>query len=275
MKEASMTMSGRTASTALRVTPWAVFGALLAAAAAAVLLLPGGASAQGGTTFTATITNATNPEQIITPGAYLVHSSPGAFWSGGASANLGLERIAEIGDPGEAVASLGATALDPIPANGDSITFEFIAMPGDLFSSAQMLIGTNDGFVGAESVALFQGDAGRTFTLNLMGYDAGTEENAPLFSGFDAGQPDPDQGAANLDNGTVTSESIAPLDLVSGTQATLSIEASPVPTLLTPPDSGNAGLNLPGGGTAAWQLLALAAIGGAVLGAAVWTRRSA
>ena len=250
-----------------------VAGALVAAAALAVLLLPGVVSAQAGTTFRATITNTTNPEQIITPGAYLVHASPGEFWTGGGSANLGLERIAEIGDPGEAVASLGAVALDAAPANGASISFQFVATPGELFSSAQMLIATNDGFIGADSVALFSGDAGRTFTLNLMAYDAGTEENTGLFSGFDGGQPDPVQGAANVDNGTATAEAIAPLTLVAGTQATLTIE--PATLSLAPPAAGNGGLSLPGGGSAGWQLLALAAIGGAVLGAAAWTRRTA
>lgn len=250
-----------------------VGGVLLAAAALAVLLLPGAVSAQAGTTFRATITNTTNPEQIITPGAYLVHTGAGDFWTGGASAKLGLERIAEIGDPGEAVASLGATALDAAPANGASITFEFVATPGDLFSSAQMLIATNDGFVGADSVALFEGEVGRTFTLNLMAYDAGTEENTGLFQGFAGGQPDPDQGAANVENGTATAESIGPLDLVSGAQATLTIEPATLP--LAPPAAGNGGLSLPGGGIVVWQLLALVAIGGAAIGGAAWTRRSA
>ena len=249
-----------------------VAGVLLAAAALAVLLLPGAVSAQAGTTFRVTITNTTNPEQIITPGAYLVHTSPGEFWTGGASAKLGLERIAEVGDPSEAVASLGATALDAAPANGASITFELVAPPGDLFSSAQMLIATNDAFVGADSVARFSGNVGRTFTLNLMAYDAGTEANTGLFTGFAGGQPDPDQGAANLDNGTATAEAIGPLALVSGAQATLRIEPAALP--LAPPDAGNGGLSLPGGRVAGWQLLALVAIGGAVLGAAVWTRRT-
>ena len=167
-----------------------------------------------------------------------MHSSAGEFWADGDSARLALERIPERGDPGEAVASLGAVAIDAAPANGASTTFEFVATPGDLSSSAQMLIATNDGFVGADSVALFSGDVGRTFTLNLMAYDAGTEENTGLFQGFAGGQPDPDQGAANVDNGTATAEVIAPLDLVSGAQATLRIEPATLP--LAPPAAGTA-----------------------------------
>ena len=162
---------------------------------------------------------------IITPGAYAVHDTAGQFWTGGETATLALERIAEIGDPSEAVASLGATAIDAAPANGDSVSFEITATPGQLFSSAQMLIATNDGFVGVNSEALFEGDTPRTITLDLMAYDAGTEENSDLFSGFAAGQPDPAEGMANVDNGTATTESIVPATQFSGTQARVTIEA--------------------------------------------------
>ena len=98
-------------------------------------------------------------------------------------------------------------------------------------------------------------------------------ENAPLFSGFAAGQPDPDQGAANVDNGTATSEAIGPLDLVSGTQATLTIEplTADAPA---PPAAGNGGF-AGGAGVAGWQLVALFAVGGTILAAATWTRRRA
>lgn len=127
-------------------------GALLALALGAATLLGGQTEAQTTTRFCATVTNATNPEMIITPGAYLGHQEAGAFWSSGGSANLALERIAEIGDPSTAVADLNATALDAAPANGDQVTFEFEAQPGDLLSFAQMLIATNDAFVGVNSL---------------------------------------------------------------------------------------------------------------------------
>ena len=95
-------------------------GGLLAAALVAIVaagvLLPERSSAQAAEVmFRATVTNASNPEMVITPGAILVHESPDNFWAEGVAANLSLERIAEIGDSGEAVEALGATAIDAAP----------------------------------------------------------------------------------------------------------------------------------------------------------------
>ena len=78
-------------------------GGLLAAAILAIvaagILLPQRTSAQSAdVTFRVTVTNATNPEMVITPGAILVHDTADAFWSEATAANLALERIAEIID---------------------------------------------------------------------------------------------------------------------------------------------------------------------------------
>ncbi|MCZ6546324.1 MAG: spondin domain-containing protein [Chloroflexi bacterium] len=224
-----------------------------AALLAAVLFTP--ASAQSATRFRVTITNASDPEMIITPGAYLVHQEAAEFWTDGGDANVALERIAEIGVPDAAVADLGATALDPIPASGDSITFEFDATPGSLFSFAQMLIATNDTFVGLDSVALWDG-AGSPITtsFDLLAWDAGTEENADLFAGYEAGQPDPPRGEANLDNGVATTDSIALNEQFSGTQATVSIAA-----LVVLPATGSGGLAGSGSdGFPTWAIALLA-----------------
>ena len=192
----------------------------LFAALALIVLATSAGSAQEAVSFRVTITNATSPEMTITPGAYLVHSTSDAFWAPGASANLALERIAEIGDPAEAVASLGAVALDAAPAGGDSVVIEFTAAPGDQFSFAQMLIASNDGFIGLASMPLFSGSQPTNGTFALIGWDAGTEANTALFSDFEGGQPDPAQGAANVENGTPTSEPIAAHPQFTGVQAT-------------------------------------------------------
>ncbi|MBM3140983.1 MAG: hypothetical protein FJZ92_12450, partial [Chloroflexi bacterium] len=105
-----------------------------------------------------------------------------------------------------------------------------------------MLVGSNDGFVGVDSEPLFTGTAPRTITLNLAAWDAGTEANSGVNSGFAGGQPDPARGAANLDNGTATSEAIAPHAQFGGTQATLRV--TPV---IAPAATGNAGLAAPAG----------------------------
>ena len=163
-------------------------------------------------------------------GAFVVITNPGAFWRVDAPASLALERIAEIGDPAEAVASLGATPLDAIPP-GESLSFEVTAAPGDRFAWAQMLLNSNDAFVGIVAYPFFVGDQPTNAMLPITALDAGTEENAPLFSGFDAGQPDPERGAENLDNGTATiGGTVQFSDQFIGRQASLLIE--PVQELL-------------------------------------------
>ena len=222
-------------------------------------------------TFRVTITNASDPEQILSPGAWLVHTEPGALWARDAMASLALERIAEIGEPGEAVSALGAGEIGPAPASGTTAVFEVTAEPGDLLSTAQMLVMTNDGFVGLRSVALFDGDTPLSQTIELKAYEAGTEENTGLFTGFDGGQPDPSRGADNADNGVATTETIRLLDLVSGTQATATAEV--VQQTMPRPDTGNAGLATGTNGTAAWQWAVLTAVIVFMAGATVFARR--
>ena len=227
-------------------------------------------------TFRVTITNDSDPEQILSPGVWLVHSESGALWSRDAMASLAVERIAEIGSPAEAVSALGATAIGAAPGAGSTVVFEVTAEPGDLLSTIQMLVATNDGFVGLQSVALFDGDRPMDQTIELIAYEAGAEENTGLFTGFAGGQPDESRGADNVDNGVATSEPIRPLDLVSGTQATATIEVVQQQTIPRMANTGNAGLATTGGGPAAWQWAVLA--GGIVLtlvGAAYARRRIA
>ena len=242
--------------------------AILLATLLAISPFIGRVSAQEAVTFRATITNTTSPEMIITPGAYVVHSTDGAFWSGGSTASLALERIAEIGDPSEAVSALGGVALGPAPASGDTVEFEFSASPGDLLSFAQMLIATNDGFIGLDSLALFDGSGNpQSVTQDLMAYDAGTEENADLFAGFDGGQPDPARGADNVENGTATADPVGPHGQFSGAQASITIAPVVVAAL---PSTGSGGLAGTGdAGVDAWVIAALAAFGLLIAGASL------
>jgi hypothetical protein len=59
----------------------------------------------------------------------------------------------------------------------DTASFEIRAREGDRLSLATMLICTNDGFLGLDSVKL-PDDEARTFFLN--GYDAGRENNTEV-----------------------------------------------------------------------------------------------
>lgn len=238
----------------LRFTSAAIL-MLLAASIALATLIPT-VAAQSPTNFRVTITNTTSPEMVVTPGAYLIHTASGAFWSAGSTANLALERIAEVGNSGEAVAALGAVAIDAAPARGDTVVFDFSASPGDRFSFAQMLVASNDGFVGVDSLLLFEGGHPQSLTVDLAAWDAGTEANEALFSGFDGGQPDPSQGAANVDNGAATSDPVAAHGQFTGSQATLQIAPLTVAAL---PATGSGGLG-DSSGSSPWQLAVIAAV---------------
>jgi len=227
----------------LQTNHWGAGVALaIAAFVALAVALPQAGDAQASSVrFRLTVENTTNPEMTVTPGAYLIHQDANAFWAPGQAAVLGLERIAEIGEPGEAVSALGAVALDPAPMAGDTVTVEFDASPGDHLSLAQMLVATNDTFVGVNSLPLWTDGRPTNTTLRSLAWDAGTEDNADLFAGFDEGQPDPAQGMANLDNGTATVDGVVSVsDQFVGYQATITV--TPIGTTI---DVG-AGLSLIG-----------------------------
>ncbi|MYE31434.1 MAG: hypothetical protein F4X80_01980 [Chloroflexi bacterium] len=244
--------------------------------AMAAAMLPGvtrTAEASDPVTFRVTITNASDPEQILSPGVWLLHDEPGELWARDAMASLAIERIAEIGNPAEAVSALGATTIGAAPAAGSTVVFEVIAQPGDLLSTIQMLVATNDGFVGLQSIALFDGDEPMSQTIELVAYEAGTEENTGLFTGFAGGQPDESRGADNVDNGVATSEPIRLLDLVDGTQATATIEVVQQRAMPRMANTGNAGLTTSDGGPATWQWAILAGVVGLTVAGAAYARR--
>lgn len=162
--------------------------ALAAALAVLSTALPAVAAEDGLVTYEVTITNraATQP---ISPPIVVTHSNQVRFWQRGHAASEGVIAIAENGDPSIAEAALqgleGVTDVvnvgQPLTTAGttvgdfsDSVTFTITARHGDRLSLAGMLICTNDGFVGLDSVRLpRQGE--RT---SLAGaYDAGSEIN--------------------------------------------------------------------------------------------------
>jgi Spondin_N len=139
-------------------------------------------------TYRVTIENETD-EQPFSPGVAVTHRRSVSLFHVGDQASLGIERIAEDGNQGPAVAAaMGATGVtdvfdinQPITREGttlmsftDEFTFEIQARPRDRLSLAVMLICTNDGFTGLDSVKLPKDDS---VTYHAMGYDAGTENN--------------------------------------------------------------------------------------------------
>ena len=137
----------------------------------------------------------------FTPLILATHSPDAQIFSAGSAASSELQAIAEGGDTSSMAAlleSIGATVAngDGLVAPGGTVTFMIDDASGSVLSLAGMLLPTNDGFVGLNSVKLPTGGAGDSVTYNAIGYDAGTEANdelvgsgAPGEAGFPAPPP--------------------------------------------------------------------------------------
>lgn len=137
-------------------------------------------------TFEVTITNNTGG-QPLTPPLVLTHRASVELFEVGEVASEGIKEIAENGNLAPAVEFVmeNKHVIDFVVALGDpppivpgaSRTFEITAERGAKFLSwASMLICTNDGFTGVDSVRLPK-VVGDTVTVNTDAYDAGTEIN--------------------------------------------------------------------------------------------------
>ena len=168
---------------------------LIAAVALAALMAAAPAAADGGydsgdpRTYEVTLRNLAG-SQPISPPVVVTHDRDTRFWQRGQEAAAELIAIAEDGDPGPATAWLsglaGVTDVvnvgQPLTRRGttfgdfsDTVTITITAAPGDRLSLAGMLICTNDGFVGLDSVRLKSSK--RTTVRYARAYDAGSEVN--------------------------------------------------------------------------------------------------
>ncbi|HEX9989847.1 MAG TPA: spondin domain-containing protein [Chloroflexia bacterium] len=132
--------------------------------------------APGMRAFDVTVTNITKSMQGLSPLVVATHPASAHAWQMGQMASKGVEILAEDGMPAMLADELKGVATDVAATKshlfpGDSITVRVMAKDGDVLSAATMLIQTNDGFTGLDSVALNEGDT------DAMAYDAGTEEN--------------------------------------------------------------------------------------------------
>ncbi len=171
--------------------------ALSSAALLAVAMLVTTASANTDdynvSTYEVTITNLATAQPVSPPVA-VTHRKSVRLFKEGKAASEAIEAIAENGDQSVAVGALTGAAkvtdvVDlgaPVTPAGveigdftDSITFDIDARRGDRLSLAGMLICTNDGFIGADSIKLPKAGNG-TVTHYLGAYDAGTEDNTEL-----------------------------------------------------------------------------------------------
>ena len=170
----------------------------VAVAAAAVLATGSTALADApAATYDVTITNLTGG-QPLTPPVVATHRAASGMFAVGHQASFALKEIAENGNLAPMIAQLdsdkhvsdsGAAAAPLVPAGlpgstmfGDSVTLTVTASEGAKFLSfASMLICTNDGFTGVDSLRLPK-DVGELVTVESNGYDAGTELNTEDFA---------------------------------------------------------------------------------------------
>ncbi len=138
-------------------------------------------------TYRVTIVNLTSG-QPLSPGVAATHLQDVSVFTVGSVASAGIRAIAEDGDPAPALAELSGAAgvhdvvelSSPIHRIGgpgpSTLSIEIsAAASANRLSLAVMLICTNDGFTGLDSIKLPGGFSPETFLA--AGYDAGTEAN--------------------------------------------------------------------------------------------------
>jgi hypothetical protein len=148
-------------------------------------------------TYDVTIDNLT-AGQPLTPPVIASHRAATGMFTVGRPASFALKEIAENGNLAPMIAQVGAdkhvsdsvaAAAPLVPAGlpgsamfGDSVTLTVTASKGAKFVSfASMLICTNDGFTGVDSLRLPK-DVGDAVVVRSAGYDAGTELNTEDFA---------------------------------------------------------------------------------------------
>ncbi len=143
------------------------------------------AAGQQNVTYNVTIENLTSG-QPFTPPVVAAHTSGMDVFEVGQTASAEVQAIAENGNNDPLVALLGSSAdvLDSASGTapvkpGESATITVAAPAGSLLSVVFMLICTNDGFSGVDSMTL---PASGSQSVDANAYDAGTETNTEDFA---------------------------------------------------------------------------------------------
>jgi len=173
--------------------------------------------------FTVTTTNLTHA-QPMSPVAAALHMT-GQFWQIGEMASAELEDLAESG------ANADLLALDFVNASASSegilapgasveVTLTTETLDEQKLSIISMMVNTNDGFTGLNSLDVSSMAVGDTMSYTTVAYDAGTEANseaagtipgpADMGEGFNAARDDIDlvamhPGVVGQDDGLTTS----------------------------------------------------------------------
>lgn len=134
-------------------------------------------------TYSVKVENLTHTQPFSPP--ILVTHAPGySLFRLGTFASDGIQNIAESGNNAVATAEAMASPLtfDVVAESalifpGEMATAEVQGVPGARFSLAMMLGITNDGFTGISALRL---PLNGSVTLDVIAYDAGTEQNNEL-----------------------------------------------------------------------------------------------
>ena len=169
----------------LRKSALAVAATMAVAAVALVAVAASPAAGQQTVTYNVTIENLTSG-QPFTPPVVAAHTSGMDVFNVGQAASAEVQAIAENGNNDPLVALLGGSAavLDSASGTapvkpGESATITVEAPSGSLLSVVFMLICTNDGFSGVDSMTLA---ASGSESVDANAYDAGTETNTEDFA---------------------------------------------------------------------------------------------
>lgn len=139
--------------------------------------------------YRVTIQNLTRG-QPFSPGVIVTHTSNAVVWRLASQPSEGIAAIAEDGNADIETADLqGAPGIHDVVETSGPINrlggtappesfaqYTVRALPGDRLSIAVMMICTNDGFTGVDSVRLPQRDGQKVIYL-ASAYDAGVEQN--------------------------------------------------------------------------------------------------
>lgn|GEM_PF-1484622 len=139
--------------------------------------------------YTLKITNLT-AGQPLSPPAYVVHGGGYSAFMVGMAASVGIEKIAESGNPADFIADAAAQPsvvradrgpAGIAPGQEQEINFSLEVPANQLeglkFSYLSMLGNTNDGFAGIEALGIGQLAVGASLSQDALSYDAGTELN--------------------------------------------------------------------------------------------------
>lgn len=137
-------------------------------------------------TYRVTVTNLT-ANQPLSPLAVVIHKGGYSGWESGEPVSMGLEVLAEEGDPADFIAEAGMDGSVVATSSGDGAvgpgSSDTVEVTGthsqDLrLTTATMLVNTNDAFTGVNEEPIGSLGVNESLTLYTLPFDAGTEVNS-------------------------------------------------------------------------------------------------